>query len=137
MPLRECKFEEAPDNIVELRELTKALEFTGILHRGDAQQTLAVDVAKGTSFMTGLYNTEQITVSKVYGSAGCKYHRHIHNQWELCVVYKGKLEIIMGDVRRTLHPKNFFYIEPNVEHTGIFHEETELIAIIIPGDTKW
>jgi len=125
------------ENIIRLQQLTKALEFEGIVHRAGSQEILELEMVQGTSYMVGLYKTPVIAVARNYASRACKFPKHVHEEWELLIVYQGEMNLSVGGEMINLKAKEFYYIEPGTEHEAFFPAETWFLAITMPASKDW
>ena len=132
----ECNLIE-DSNIVKLRELTRALEFGGIVHKASSAEIKELNMEQGVSYMVGLYKTPVIAVARNYASQGCKFPKHHHLEWELLIVYEGEMNLSVGGRAVNLTEKEFYYIDPGVEHEAFFPRETWFLAITMPASQSW
>lgn len=126
-----CSLGVPSPGIEKLKLLTKKMDFANFSnHFG---RMLEYTLEKGAGYSVGLMKETGIAVAKTYFSKGSEFPKHAHVEWELLVIYQGKLQLCVGEDKKLLKEKDFYYIEPRVPHGGIFLEETMLIAITIPG----
>lgn len=133
----ECTFEAVPENIIRLKELTKALEFSGILSPASTRQVKEIDMRVGASFMVGLYKTDNIGIARNFASENSEFPEHFHNEWELLIVYSGEMHLTIEGETHTLKEKDFFYILPQQKHKAYFPVNTWFIAITMPASDSW
>jgi quercetin dioxygenase-like cupin family protein len=64
--------------------------------------------------------------------AGVHVEPHQHPNEQIVWMLKGRLELRIGDERRTCLPGDIAVIPGGVEHEGWFHEDTEVIDVFSP-----
>ena len=130
--------EVKPDgNLLRLREITRAIEFSGIVHQKSDQEIIELEMNHGTGYMVGLYKTPAIGVARNYASAGCEFPLHSHEEWELLLVYKGEMRLTVEGKTITLKEKGFHYILPGHQHEAYFPKESWFLAITMPASESW
>ncbi len=132
----ECDLKDS-DNLIKLREITRDLEFAGIVRPSGNQEIIELEMQEGTSYMVGLYKTPKIGVARNYASAGCKFPTHEHNEWELLVMIAGEMHLYVGEKKITLKEKEFYYLNPGTEHWAYFPAESWFLAITMPASEAW
>lgn len=120
-----------------LQEITKALEFSGIVYERSPAQIVELEMDSGTSYMVGLYKTPIIAVARNYASAGCRFPPHRHNEWELLIVYQGEMQLHVGEKEVVLKERGFYYLNPNTDHWAYFPVESWFLAITMPASSSW
>jgi quercetin dioxygenase-like cupin family protein len=92
----------------------------------------------GLNMMRLLMWDDRIAVANSIFSAGTKYPTHQHPGYEIVVVYKGKIELDIGGKKITITDCGKpYYFDASQPHSADVIEDTELIAITIPGDRDW
>lgn len=133
----DCNFDEMPVNLIELKKLTKTLNFTQIVREGGEPEIKELKMEKGTSYMVGLYKADFMAVARNYASMGCEFPEHKHDEWELLVVYKGEMHLSVEGKKRIIKEKEFYYLTPGTKHGGYFPKETWFLAITMPANESW
>jgi quercetin dioxygenase-like cupin family protein len=64
--------------------------------------------------------------------AGAHAAAHKHDNEQIAVMLKGKMEFRLGDERRTCGPGDVVVIPGGVEHEAWFPEDTEVVDIFAP-----
>jgi quercetin dioxygenase-like cupin family protein len=133
----DCNFDEMPVNLIKLKKLTEALDFSQIVRPGVEPEIKELKMDKGTSYMVGLYKAQCMAVARNYASAGCEFPEHVHDEWELLVVYQGEMHLIVEGKERIIKEKEFYYLMPGTRHGGYFPKETWFLAITMPANENW
>lgn len=130
---------EIPEsNLEELREMTESLpkDLTEIIAvmEGD---TVVYDTLKGTCVGVALMNFPDAAVQRAYMPKGSIIREHCHDEWELIVVYKGKLKCFR-ESKTTIIKIRQFIVFPNGElHTVEALEDTRMVGITIPASAGY
>lgn len=138
-----CEYLIETDNLIELKKITpklkEALRFSNVIgdeHRSSSWKNLSGE--NGIKMMKILKWCEQLSISDNIFSAGTKYPTHQHKGHEVVIVYKGRLELtINGRVIILTDVAKPYYFKADQPHSALFTEDSEVIAITIPGDTDW
>lgn len=129
----ECFAEELPSNLVELRKITKALEFHDTVRPQESRQIKEFILDVGTSYMVGLYKNHVMAVTRVYSSAGCEFPPHTHDEWELIIVYQGEIHLDVDGKIKKLKQKEFYYIEPGTPHGAYYPVDSWVLCVTMPA----
>jgi len=74
-----------------------------------------------------------INVSRWKSSKGTLFPRHIHDSVEVIIVYKGSMNLTLGDgFRRNIVVGDHAYIPPKTTHKAHFPDDCEYVTITIP-----
>ena len=120
------------NNLEKLKELTEQLpSFEDlVINSGSATE---VETIKGNIFMFGLYNVPEISVARAFMSAGSEIESHTHAEFELFVVYEGKMVLNVEGEEFEVEVRQSGYVLPNMPHSAYFPVDTKVIAIAIPS----
>lgn len=124
------------ENIQKLREIVDRLPAYPVNHKSIGS-CFEVDMEKGSCFGWDLLNCSDITVSKFFNSKGSIFPNHHHDVREWVIVFKGQMDLIIGDDRQYLGPGSYAFIAPNVVHKAEFGEDCSYLAITIPQTKDW
>ena len=126
-------------HILELKQLRDKIPHGGLIetHVGGAEWHRVVTEC-GIAMIRGLLKREEIAVSDNIASAGTIYPMHTHDACESLVVYKGKMNLHIGDklVQIDCSSKPY-YFDAREEHWAEFPVDTEFIATTRPADKGW
>ena len=125
------------DNLVRLKAITEALEFSTVVRSQGAQQIIELNVENGTSYMVGLYKTPLIAVARNFATAGTHFPLHRHDEWELLLVYYGRMVLNVEGKEIKLAEKDFYYNKPGVEHSAEFPKDCWFLSITMPASGNW
>jgi quercetin dioxygenase-like cupin family protein len=64
--------------------------------------------------------------------AGAHATAHRHDNEQIAVMLKGRMEFRLGDERRTCGPGDVVVIPGGIEHEAFFPEDTEVIDVFSP-----
>jgi len=131
-----CKIEKDADNIIELKKLTKALEFSKTI-RAPVPEIKEFTLDAGTSYMVGLFKNNAIAVTRVYSGAGVEFPSHIHDEWELILVYEGELHLTVEGKTKIIKKKEFYYVEPKVSHSAFYPVDSWVLCVTMPASADF
>lgn len=132
---KECGLGKSSEGIRQLKVMTKAMDFSEISK--NFGKTVEMKMDKGTSYMVGLMKEDVIAVARNFASKGALFPEHQHEEWEMLVVYKGVMELLVDGKLKVLNEKDFYYLLPRTRHSAKFTEECHFLAITIPGAKAW
>ena len=120
------------NNLEKLKELTDQLpSFEDLVSRSGC--ATEVETLKGNIFMFGLYNVPGISVARAFMSADTEVEVHTHVEFELFVVYEGKMVLNVEGKEFEVEVRQSGYVLPNMPHSAYFPVDTKVIAITIPS----
>ena len=118
--------------LAKLKELTEHLpSFEDLV--GNSCTATEVETLKGNIFMFGLYNVPGISVARAFMSANTEIELHTHAEFELFVVYEGKMVLNVEDKVFEVEVRQSGYVLPNMPHSAYFPVDTKVVAIAIPS----
>ncbi|MBW1812510.1 MAG: cupin domain-containing protein [Deltaproteobacteria bacterium] len=129
----DCNFNELPKNLIQLKKLTEALDFAQVVRPDSAPGIKEFSVAGGTSYMVGLFKDKIMAVSRVYSSAGVEFPVHMHDEWELIIVYQGELHLKVEGKIIILKEKEFYYLKPGTSHGAYYPVDSWVLCITMPA----
>lgn len=112
-----------------LRELTARLPDLTVLSGG----AIEYGIQGGTAYGTGLYNVKDVAVQKLFMEKGTTFPEHAHDEFEFCVIYKGRLSVEKEGEKCELGIADFMAFDPGVVHSATALEDTSLILITVPS----
>ena len=131
----ECKIEETPQNLIELKRITSSLSFSRFAKQHGS--TVEFDMTEGVGYMVGIMQKEQIAVAKNICGKDALFPQHAHEVWELLVVYKGTMHLTVDGEIKILNEKDFYYLNPGTPHSAYFPIDCEFLAITMPSADEW
>jgi len=138
-----CQFVSESENLIVLKkiapELKDALRFSNIIgEERDSSSWKRLSTNGGITMMKILKWSNAISVSDNIFSAGTTYPTHQHKGYEVVIVYKGRLELkVDGKLIVLDDSAKPYYFKGDQPHSAVFTEDSEVIAITIPGDRDW
>jgi len=119
------------ENLEKLIKLTPELAFPPVIDNGGEYKQYQMD--EGECFGKYIHRSgNDIAIHRWYNSAGSKFPVHIHVEKEWVIVYKGSMELIVGDKTYILKKGDSRYILPNQPHSSSYPEECKYVTITIP-----
>jgi quercetin dioxygenase-like cupin family protein len=125
-----------PNNLSRLAELTeKLVPFPPPLHTasGYTEYTLS----RGTALCWALKQTDYVSVSKWYLSAGAYFPAHVHEQREWIIVYRGELRVNLPGETVVVGVGQSIDIPPGTAHDVDVPMDCWCIAITVPGNVDY
>ena len=128
-----CDIGDTSENIVALENMVQQFsELNDGEVSGGGPALFKTD--SGTLMIFGLLKKEAIGVANAFMSNGCVIDTHVHDGYELLVVYQGKLTLEFPDNGEVveLDEGRFRYIKPGRVHSGFATGDTWVLMITIP-----
>ena len=125
-------------SIEQLEKLTQELPPISnlgqlIYNPGNIKDFTEYKVEGGLSVGASLLSKEEIGVMDLIVTKGGQWPVHAHTkEKEWGVIYKGKIEVTCGGIKRILEPGDMIFFEQGELHCATALEDTWLIAISIP-----
>ena len=120
------------NNLEKLKELTDQLpSFEDLVSKSGS--ITEVETLKGNVFMFGLYSVPAISVARAFMSANTEIELHTHAEFELFVVYEGRMMLNVEGKEFGVEVRQSGYVLPNIPHSAYFPVDTKVIAITIPS----
>lgn len=112
----------------KLRDLTRKLPEMILKNN-----VIKYDMLQGDAFGTGLYKTPEVAVQHVYMSKGCEFPMHIHDEFEVGVIFRGRIIVHYKDRDEEVGEGDVIIFQPGEPHGGTMVEDTEGIYVTIPA----
>lgn len=120
------------DTLIKLKTVGAALDYEGYSSKNN-DNLLEVRAGAGQAFLMGLYKGSEMAVCRNFASAGSKWPEHYHNEWEMLIVYEGKMNLTIGGDSHILKRKDSYYIREGVAHGASFPTDCWFLSVTIPG----
>ncbi len=126
---------EPSEGIKQLRKDIETMDFSQISN--SFGRMLELNVAPGIGHAVGLMKESNIAVAKTKLSPGSVFPKHVHDEWEMFLVYSGEMDIHLESKIIKLKPKQAYYLLPKTPHAVSTETGVELLSITIPGSVDW
>ena len=110
-------------------------------HKTDSYKELETEAGK--AFIFGLLHKPPVSVCDNFVIAGTKWDVHYHDEWEIFIIYEGKIELCVHKEDKTIIEKNildssddrkrFYWIYPKTFHSIEALEHCSFLAITVPS----
>jgi quercetin dioxygenase-like cupin family protein len=125
--------ESTKEHFDEIDEIRKTIDFSQFSCKNSCNTTQSRIICKdGSIDMSGLLNKEGISVADCFAVKGTKSPEHTHKEFEILIVYSGKMTFYLKDKKMVICPAQSISIPSEVPHYAFFDEDTHFIAITVP-----
>jgi len=95
---------------------------------------ILVPVETGSLSACGILKSNDASVARLYAQAGTRLINHTHDEHEMLKVVHGCLYLYLEDKKvLILRDNDAAYVPQNAKHSSFWPEDTEYIAVTIPG----
>ena len=109
----------------DLSEITK--------RRGKNNGVVEYEVEEGNIFGFGLFKNEEVAIQRVFLSSDSVMPKHIHDEIEYIIIYRGEVEITSEDTKNLLKTGDFIVFPPHKSHKVVAIQDSWAICITIPA----
>ena len=120
------------ETLEKLKKLTPELANLVFVHGPE----IDYDVEDGSCSGKGLYSTDKVAIQLATCSKGVYFPEHYHKYVEWLIVVTGKIKVNFKDTFKVASIAEGIYIFPKTIHSVLALEESCVIGITIPADTK-
>lgn len=127
---------EIIDRNLKVMALQNNVDFDELMKKAIRQETggTLVPVEVGSLLARGILKNDDVAVSRLFAKAGTKLINHVHHEHELLRVIKGCLYLYIENKQvLILRDGDAAYLPINTKHSNFWPEDTEYIAVTVPG----
>jgi len=97
----------------------------------NGQNTKQLSTSTGAIVLQVLNDEELVTVYKGFMSAGSEAINHIHDGFEVFIIYIGEIEVTIDNtIKKVVTAPNCFYVEPKQIHSVKSNADSWIITVI-------
>ena len=121
-----------------LAKMTKALNEIPHYFIEDASGVIEYEVAKGTCYVKKVFGNNRATILRSFMSDNTEFSPHTHAvSTELFCVYRGILEICIGDDCIVVEAPGTYQMGPGIEHSVRTIGDTEVVVVLTPPEEDY
>jgi len=122
---------EEKNNLEVLEELTNALSLKRMSDLSGNHVEYRAQV--GTVLGFGLFKDGEVGIQRAFMSKGSIIHPHFHPEWEIVIVYHGKLKFRYDSKEQVIGVNEYIVFANSEPHDAEALEDTWMIAVTIPA----